>query len=255
MRTLSKIIFVLCFVATAANAQNRTHMLGIGTSRVLDTYLTPEHFSGTGFTYLFVRDNAPSDTLRRWTNTYQHEMDFSNTEDRSGNTGLIEGTYHFYWARYYNIAPVKDLRLQVGAAANASIGFLYNMTSSNNPAQARASLNLMPSATATYQFRIHKQRFTARYELNLPLVGLMFSPNYGQSYYEIFQLGNYDHNVVPTTFVSAPTFRQMATIDWHYSAHWALRVGYLGNYQQSRVNNLKNHIYSHRLMIGFSRSL
>ena len=110
MRILSKIAFVLCFAATAANAQNRTHMLGIGPSKVLDTYLTPEHFSGTGFTYLFVRDTAPTDSIRRWTNTYEHEMDFSNTKDRSDNIGLIEGTYHFYWAHYYNFSPVKDLR-------------------------------------------------------------------------------------------------------------------------------------------------
>ena len=255
MRILNSIVFILCVAASTATAQNRTHLIGAGPSRLLDTYLTPEHFSGTGFTYLYIRDTAPTDTIRRWTTTYEHETDFSNTKDRSGNTGLIEGAYHFYWARYYNFSPIKDLRLQVGAAANASIGFIYNMTSSNNPAQARASLNIMPSATANYRFHIRKQRFTARYELNLPLVGIMFSPNYGQSYYEIFQLGNYDHNAVPTTFISAPTFRQMLSVDWHYSAHWSLRAGYLGNYQQSKVNNLKNHIYTHRFLIGLTRSL
>ena len=96
----------------------------------------------------------------------------------------------------------------------------------------------MPSAIANYGFNIRKQTFSLRYELNLPLVGLMFSPNYGQSYYEIFSLGNYDHNIVPTTFVSAPTFRQVLTLD---------------NYQQAAVNNLKQHIYAHRVMIGIVR--
>ena len=71
MRTLSKIILCLAFAATTAKAQTTTHMLGIGQSKILDTYLTPEHFSGTGYTYLYIKDTAPTDTLRRWTTTIE----------------------------------------------------------------------------------------------------------------------------------------------------------------------------------------
>ena len=255
MRTLSKILLCLAFAATTAKAQTTTHMLGIGQSKILDTYLTPEHFSGTGYTYLYIKDTAPTDTLRRWTTTIEHEVDFSKTKDRSGNASNLEISYNLYWARYYNLQPISNLRLQVGAAANASLGGIYNMISSNNPAQAHASINIMPSATASYDFRIGSQNFSARYELNLPFIGVMFSPNYGQSYYEIFCQGNYDHNIVPTTFISAPTFRQTASVDWHFSKRMSLRLGYLGNYQQSNVNNLKSHIYAHRIMIGITRSL
>ncbi|MDE7085209.1 MAG: DUF3316 domain-containing protein, partial [Prevotella sp.] len=130
---------------------------------------------------------------------------------------------------------------------------IYNTSNSNNPAQARAALNLMPTGVASYRFSLFGKPFQARYELNLPLCGIRFSPHYGQSYYEIFSRGDNDHNVVATSFVTAPEWRQLITLDAQLSRRITLRVGYLGNMQQARINGLHQHIYTHRFLIGFTR--
>lgn len=257
------IAFVLPLTAAA-----QSHMIGIGPSRILDTYISQEKFSGVGITYLYIR--AGKKPNKRWQNNIEHEVDLSKTRDRSHTTSMLEGNYNLYWARLARLATIPSppsppskpsqpsqpsFLLQAGLAANVNLGFLYDMSNSNNPAQARIALNLMPTAIATYGFNIRQQHFSLRYELNLPLVGLMFSPNYGQSYYEIFSRGNYDHNIVPTTFVSAPTFRQLLILDWQTSPKWAVRIGYLGNYQQADVNHLKSHIYTHRFVIGITKTI
>ena len=227
-------------------------MIGVGNSRILDTYITQEKFSGIGFSYLHIKERAKP--VKRWNSIIEHEIDLSSTKDRSEDAHALEGDYNLYWGRYRQWQCFGDrLLLQAGALVNANLGFIYDMTSSNNPAQARLSLNVMPAAVATYRFPLFQQQFALRYEVSVPLAGVMFSPNYGQSYYEIFNRGIYDHNIVPTTFISAPTFRQIVTIDWRAGEKWSLRVGYLGNYQQAQVNNLKQHIYAHRVMIGIVR--
>lgn len=274
-----KLFMIIAFVLPLTAAA-QSHMIGVGPSRILDTYISQEKYSGVGITYLYIR--AGKKPNKRWQNNIEHEVDLSKTRDRSHTTSMLEGNYNLYWARLARLATIPSppsppskpsqpsppskpsqpsqpsppsFLLQAGLAAHANLGFLYDMSNSNNPAQARIALNLMPTAIATYAFNIRQQRFSLRYELNLPLVGLMFSPNYGQSYYEIFSRGNYDHNIVPTTFVSAPNFRQLLTLDWQVSEKWAVRVGYLGNYQQADVNHLKSHIYTHRFIIGVTKSL
>ena len=252
--TMKKAKFIAFLMVCALGANAQSHMIGVGPSRILDTYISQEKFSGVGITYLYIR--AGKKPNKRWQNNIEHEVDLSKTRDRTHTTSMLEGNYNLYWGRYRQwLLCDNSLKLQAGGLANANLGFLYDMSTSNNPAQARFALNLMPVGIATYGFNIKEQHFSLRYELNLPLVGLMFSPNYGQSYYEIFSRGNYDHNIVPTTFVSAPNFRQLLTLDWQVSEKWAVRVGYLGNYQQTAVNNLKSHIYTHRFVIGITKTI
>lgn len=229
-----------------------SHMLGIGKTHVLDTYLSQEHFKGLGFSFLATTEHwRPS---RRWSTLTEHEANFSVVNDRADSKKEIEGAYNLYWGRLRNWLLLDgNLRLQAGAVGNLSLGVIYNTANSNNPAQVSAHLNLMPIGAATYHFLLFGQQMSARYELALPLCGIMFSPNYGQSYYEIFSKGNYDHNVVPTTFVSAPEWRHMLTLDAAVSRKMTLRIGYLGNMQQAKVNSLRRHVYTHRLLIGITR--
>ena len=56
-----------------------------------------------------------------------------------------------------------------------------------------------------------------------------------------------------TSFVTAPEWRQLLTLDAELSKHFTLRIGYLGNIQQSKVNNLKQHIWTHRFVIGITK--
>ncbi len=264
MKTINKPLAALAcaLVCTTTVAQTEvdslrlttvSYMVGAGSSQILDTYLSAEHFSGQGLSALFTIERKKPH--RRWSTRMEHEINFSSVSDRSGLRKELEGAYNLYWGRLRQWCLLDNrLTLQAGGLGNVSLGFIYNDTNTNNPAQARAHLNIMPTGVATYRFQLFGLPIMARYALSLSLAGVMFSPNYGQSYYETFAQGNYDGNACLTTFVSAPEFRQTLTLDTPLSPSMTLCIGYLGNYQQSHVNNLKQHVYTHRFIVGITRS-
>ena len=231
-------------------------MLGVGYTDILDTYLSPEKYRGTDLRFLsHTRREKDSTCL---VHQLLHEGCIATADNRSGNGGEIGGGYTFAYSllRKWQM-PVGSchLRLLAGGTAELSVGFLYNTRGSNNPAQARLALQLKPTVAADFDFRLFRRQqrpFTLHYEASAPLCGMMFSPNYGQSYYEIFSRGNYDHNCVPTTIASTPSLRQMLTLDFR-ALHTTWCIGYLGDWRQASVNNLKQHTYTHALVFGIVR--
>ena len=263
MRTCRRLLGIaacLLMIAACARAEDtiphravitNAQMIGMGYSALLDNYLSPEEYTGAEIRYM-------SHTTReypgsRWARQVVFEGVFATDENRAGNTDELSGLFDFSYALRHKWRLMGNrIEVQAGGTADVTLGFVYNTRNGNNPAQAKASLNIGPTAAATYAFRLFRRNMSVRYEWSMPLLGVMFSPNYGQSYYEIFSLGNYDHNVVPTTVASTPSMRHALTADVPL---WGLtwRVGYMGDYRQTRVNGLKYHSYSHLLMVGVVR--
>lgn len=230
-----------------------TQILGIGAVNTLDTYLSPEEYTGTELRYIShsVRENGT-----KLSRELVHQAQILSVRNRRENNNELGGFYNFQYNWQYALGQWNvgegELRLKVGGGVDTRLGFLYNMRNSNNPAQAYGQVNIAPNAVAAYRFRLRNLPFQLRYEVQVPLLGLAFSPNYGQSYYEIFTHDNYDHNLVVTSPVSAPSLRQLLTLDFTVR-HTTFRVGYLGDYQQAKVNQLRQHVWSNLLVLGIVR--
>ena len=248
------ILFFYILLSPLASVAQTHYQVGVGMTNILDTYLSQEKFHGVGLSFMTTSERFKDSC--RWSREWQHQLHGSTAKDRADNASLLEGMYKFYFGYYYRFTTLgHPLQIHAGALANIGAGMIYNTRNGNNPVQGRLGFQIMPSAKATYPFRLFRHAAMLRYQFDLPLVGVVFSPNYGQSYYELFSLGNYDHNIVPTTFISAPNFRQQLALLYTVSPKFTMSIGYLGDYQQQHVNNLKQHLYNHVVMIGFAKNL
>ncbi len=282
MRTLRFLIWtVLAAFATATHAQMRetvdtlegriagcvpTHvhdiMVGAGTANILDTYLSPYNYTGVNMNLIRKTERflwrRPS-----WLFQTLLNIDGSVLDNPGGNVNEYAGgvRYAVGWMRA--ISPYRHYRIFNGRASlnifagpmiSGYLGCVYNERNGNNPAQAKADLMIDFSAKANVSFLFLHRYCNLDYQVILPCVGMAFSPNYGQSYYEAFEQENYDHNIVFAHPGNMPSLRQNLTFGIQIRKYRAtqLLVGYSGHFMQSKFNNLRYHSYTNTLMVGLS---
>lgn len=245
-------------VAATDTAARRvtTHewLYGVGRLNVLDTYLTPLEYTGPSLSVVH-----RSERTARWGRGRVSVQGYftgrgawlaSPTDDHKEADAQF--TAAAVWHRNWHPAP--GLRLAAGGMGRIGGGFTYITNGGNNPAQGRLAADVGLSLLAAYDFSLRRYPLHVDTQLDVPLLGAAFTPNYGQSYYEIFSLGHYDRNVRLTHPVNAPSLRWLTTCRLQLLGA-TLSVGYLADIDQSRLNNLKRHAWSHSFMIGYVRRL
>jgi hypothetical protein len=255
MKKLLLGLFFFCACLIQANAQKdniitRSTMYGVGFTNLLDTYLSPMEYTGSEIRVLRenMRKTKYMDSKVSRQSIFQANA--SLTENKIGSGSEFAFLANWNLAYHYQFRIHENLKLMAGPNLDLNGGMVYNLRNSNNPVNAKAYANLGASGMAIYQFRVKEHPFVLRYQLNVPLFGLMFSPEYGQPYYEMSIAKDFVKNICFTSLHNQPSMRQFLTLDFPI-CKTNLRLGYVCDIQQAKVNELKSHTWSHTFMIGF----
>ena len=167
------------------------------------------------------------------------------------------GVVSYNWSGYHSFGIGKRLKLLAGAQIQLEGGALYNLSNSNNPVSVKLRTALAASGMAIYHFPVFGNDWVARYQLDIPLVGVMFTPEFGQSYYEM-SLGHLGKIASLTHPLNNPSWRHMLSLDIplqakHHST--TLRLSYIADLYQSDINNIRCHMYHHAITFGFVRTI
>jgi hypothetical protein len=234
----------------------RATMVGIGGANLYDTYLSPREYSGTELHVAYESFRSIHYSPRIFVR-HLVQGSFTKTEKSETESGNMLGAMvQWNGNGYYRWTPLNHLHLYVGGGVVFQGGGIYNTRNSNNPAQAKVSLQLAASGMCSYRFEgIHRFPLEVRYACTLPFLGVQFSPEYMESYYEMFSENSFgSKNLRATSFGNALSFQHLLTIDFPLLRH-TFRVGYQGNYRQSELCGLRYHHYSNTFFIGYVQHL
>ena len=232
----------------------RTYLLGMGKNHVYDSYLSPLDYVGSTLGFTRIGERTMQRGQGRWSQMTYFDLNASQLHNPVGNATTWDGELQFNYGQHYHLMAQPKWNVALGGLLGAHLGGTYNTRNGNNPGQLRMALDLAVSAVAARQFALWKKRWTWRTQCDIPVMGTFFTPNYGQSYYEIFILGHANRNIVFSHPFNAPSVRLLSTISIPFGTS-SLTLGYKADIRQSTVHHLDRHAWHHTFLIGYTKTL
>lgn len=231
---------------------NEGTMIGVGSYNVMDTYLSPgQEARYTGWSLRIMNERMKVTRLADYKISRQQilNVEFGSTRNGAENATDYAGFVDYglgYHYRFTRLLP--RLKLLAGASARAMGGFIYNTRNSNNPATGKLDLDLNISGIAIYSVQIKNYPLTFRYQMEIPVAGVLFAMHKGQSYYFLSQ-GNDDGVVKFSSLHNKFAMRNYFSIDFPV-ASFTICAGYLNSMYRTDVNGIQCHVLSNSFMIG-----
>ena len=143
------LLFALCTRLQAQTDSLQAHryvtratMYGVGFTNVFDTYLSPQEYKGIDFR--ISRETIRMTKLFDGNVSVQNffQADVGYTHNRADNNNTFSGLVNWNYGLHYQFRLTENFKLLAGGLFDVNGGFVYNLRNSNNPASARAYVNL-----------------------------------------------------------------------------------------------------------------
>lgn len=250
------VVSLFVFAASVADAraeEGRTTSLYLtaGRAQIKDTYLSVIPYKGVDWGMGLERFTVSRFGRHRWNTRHLLEGEMAYASSNRRNTSVMSYmlSYEFLFYRRYELRC--GLNLFAGGMMMLDAGAVYNPRNSNNPASAKAALNIGLSGMASYRLHVGRYPVNITYSLSLPAVGMFFCPQYGASYYEMFSLGNRQDWIHFGSFANYMTVINRLTLDLPVNRR-SLRVGYEGKFRSMHENHLVYKYYSNSFVVGIT---
>lgn len=255
----SSVFFSLALISggSDAHAQDQparpvtsAYTIGIGSSHLCDTYLTPLHYDGWHAALGYERFQAMAFEPERWIMRLDVSLNVDRAQNPARNATMWNLGLHAGWGMMRRWHLPAGVTVAAGGSTSIEGGALYLSRNGNNPVSAKGAWTLNITGMATWATTIGRLPVTLRYQPELPVVGAFFSPQYGELYYEIY-LGDRKGLAHCAWWGNRFVMDNLVTADLRLGAT-ALRLGYSCRIMSSKVNHIVTRETTHSFVIGIS---
>ena len=230
---------------------NEGTMIGVGGYKMKDEYLSDVGiYSGVGFRFMNERMRLTKLVGNKISRQNIVNVDVSSALNGAENANFLSAFVDYSLGYHYRILPDPYFKILVGGSARGMLGMVYSTRNGNNPMTLHADVDLNFSLISIYEFSIKKHPLAIRYQFETPFMGVLFSPVYDQSYYEIFSLGNTAEIFKFNSFHNKFAMRNHLTLDFPVGG-LTVRTGYFGLFYSTNAHQINRYIISHNAMLGF----
>lgn len=220
----------------------------IGGGTALSTYLSPLTYSGKVFgvsgQWSKASQWSPENLIMKFeaAGNMRDYLNPAHTASMIGFDGI------FTWGMQWRRRLPYSLQVTTGGAVDINGGCLYLSRNGNNPVNAYASASLDINASLSWSFKIGKLPMVLSDELRLPTIGAFFSPEFGETYYEIW-LGNHKGLAHCGWWGNNFCLDNLLSLKLDFG-RTAMEIGYRYDYRSCWANSLSTRVSTHSFVIG-----
>ena len=164
-------------------------MIGYSSIFQHDGYLSPLNYEGFNVHYQNEWWLPYFVNMERMTQLIKFKLNGGRSINEAYSNVMYHATADLAWGAHYHYSLLLSrLDYLIGGTCSLNVAGKMVGRNVNNPGSVDCSMNLNFSTGLQYNFRLFKQQFRVRYMMQTPLLGCMFVPELGASYYEMFDL-------------------------------------------------------------------
>lgn len=222
--------------------------LDAGQATVRDTYLTPVTYHGTNLRLGYSAMQATGFAPERWVRHLELGVEYDNVHNPVGNNTMHTAMVDASWSLMRRWRLDHGLQLMAGGMIGARGGAIYNGKNSNNICSVKVHVGVGLAGGAVYPVRLGRLPVTLSLAASMPLVGVAYSPQYDESYYEMY-VGNHSGLVHAAWPGNRLQVNSQLCADLHLG-NTIVRVGMRQHTETMHINNLHTRLVNTSLVLG-----
>lgn len=217
------VLFILMCIIISTNAQideqkpvaltNVTHHTGVSVVELVDPYLSILNYTGLGLRFEYTDSKYFNPADPKFTSYSRITGLAAAVKNPQSTAGITYVGGNAALGALYEYRDLNNLILHAGG--NVDIDFAYKMNSRNvnNPVNIDLATNLNAMLGVRYNIATRKRMLKLKANLEFPLIGCMFVPYPGLSYYEMYSSGAYGEAIHFSSLHNKQGLKEQISID------------------------------------------